>query len=106
MIRRGFALAPIVALLLTSPVAAAPRMHVMVIDKLKFGPAPTGVRVGDTIVWQNRDIFRHTATSKSGGFDIDLAAGKSGKSVVKTAGAFPFVCKFHPGMRGVLKVAK
>ena len=103
---RGFALAPVAALLLAPPAVAAPRTHVVVIDKLKFGPAPANVKVGDMIVWQNRDIFRHTATSKAGGFDVDLPAGKSGKTVLRKAGDLPFVCKFHPGMKGVLKVSK
>ena len=101
-------LGPAAAVLLLAPVgaAAAPRTHVVTIDKLKFGPMPAKVKVGDTIVWRNRDIFRHTTTSKAGGFDVDLPPGKVGKTVIRRAGALPFVCKFHPGMRGVLNASK
>jgi plastocyanin len=94
------------ALLLTSaPAAAAPRSYTIVVDKMKFGALPTTVRAGDIIVWDNRDMFRHSATSK-GAFDIDLPAGKVVKVRMKRDGTFAFICKYHPGMKGVLKVAR
>ena len=93
-------------LLLSPPAAAAPRTHVVVIDKMKFGPAPADLKVGDTILWDNRDMFRHTATATDGSFNVDLAAGAKGKTVLRKAGSFSFTCKYHPGMRGVLRVAK
>jgi plastocyanin len=99
---------PVAALLLLSvpPAEAAPQNHVVVIDKMKFGPVPTGVKAGDTILWINRDMFRHTATAMNGAFNIDLPAGAKGKTVVRKSGAISFLCKYHPGMRGVVKVAK
>lgn len=90
-----------------SPAAsAAPRTHVVVIDKMKFGPAPPDVKAGDTIIWENRDIFRHTVTAKNGAFNIDLPAGAKGKTLIRAAGTIAISCKYHPGMRGVIKVAK
>lgn len=85
---------------------AAPPLHVVVIDKMKFGPLPPNVRAGDTILWVNRDLFQHSATARDGSFDIDLPAGKSGRTVVKKIGAIAFACKYHPGMTGVIKVSK
>jgi plastocyanin len=94
------------ALLLTSaPAAAAPRSYTIVVDKMKFGTLPTTVRAGDIILWDNRDMFRHSATAK-GAFDIDLPAGKVVKVKMKRDGTFAFICKYHPGMKGVLKVAR
>jgi len=84
----------------------APRTYTVVIDKMKFGPVPAGLRVGDTILWVNRDLFRHTATAKDQSFDIDLPPDKSGKLVLKHPGTIAFSCKFHPGMRGTLVVAR
>jgi plastocyanin len=100
-------LACLAVLLLPSPpaAAAAPRTHVIVIDKMKFGPIPATIGAGDTIVWVNKDIFRHTATSKAGGFDVMLPAGAKASAVVRKAGAFPVVCRYHPGMRATLKVS-
>ena len=108
MVRRGVALAAGVAVLLpmSAPSVAAPRTYVVVIDKMRFGAVPAGLKPGDAVIWENRDIFRHTATAKDGSFNVDLPAGKKGKTVLGKAGIFAFSCKYHPGMRGVLKVAK
>ena len=106
--RRAVIAAPAVllALALAPAAVAAPKTHTVVIDKMKFGPAPAGVRVGDTILWVNKDLFRHTATARDKSFNIDLPAGKSGRTRVTKAGALPFYCVYHPGMKGVLKAAK
>ncbi len=94
-----------VALLLTaSPAVAASREHVVVIDKMKFGPVAANLRKGDAIVWVNRDIFRHTATAANRSFDVDLPPGAKVRIVLKSTGSIPFVCRYHPGMRGVLQV--
>lgn len=87
-----------------SPAAAAARTYTVVMDKMKFGPVPQGLRKGDSIVWINRDFLRHTATAADRSFDVDLPAGAKGKIVLKRSGTIPFTCKFHPGMRGVLEV--
>jgi plastocyanin len=104
---RLFILAPTAALLLWLPpisAEAAPHTYFVVIDKMKFGSLPSDVRVGDTIIWDNRDMFRHTATATNGAFNVDLAAGAKGKTVMRKAGAIAFSCKYHPGMRGTLQV--
>jgi len=93
------------SLLLPCPAAAAPQTHVVVMEKMKFGAIPA-VKAGDIILWVNKDMFRHTATAKDGSFNIDLPAGAKGKTLIRKAGAIPFFCKYHPGMRGVLKVSK
>jgi len=93
------------ALLPSAPAAAAPRTYTIVVDKMKFGAMPGEVRKGDVIVWDNRDMFRHSATDK-GVFDIDLPAGKAVRMRATKTGTFEFVCKYHPGMKGVLKVTE
>jgi plastocyanin len=92
------------ALLLTSPAAAAPHIWTVVLDKMKFGPLPNQLHKGDSIVWVNRDFLRHSATAANHSFDVDLPAGAKGITVVKSAGAIAFACRYHPGMRGVLQV--
>ncbi|HWQ86394.1 cupredoxin domain-containing protein [Brevundimonas sp.] len=87
------------------PAAARARTHTIVMEKMRFGPSPAGVRVGDTIVWINRDLFRHTATARDRSFDIDLAPGASGRTVMRRAGSLPYICRFHPGMTGRLTVS-
>lgn len=92
-------------LTIPSPAATAPRTHSVVVDKMKFAAVPQNIRKGDIIIWDNRDMFRHSATTK-GSFDVDLPAGEAVKMRVTAAGTFPFLCKYHPGMKAVLKVAK
>jgi len=94
------------ALPLWGGAAVAPTRHVVVVDQMKFGPLPATLHVGDTIVWINHDLFRHSATARDGSFDLDLPAGGSGTIVLRKAGAIAFACKYHPGMRGVIRVAK
>lgn len=86
--------------------AAKPRTHTIIIDKMKFGPAPSNVRVGDAIVWVNKDIFRHTATARDRSFNLVLAPGERGRIIVKHSGATSFYCIYHPGMKGQYVVAK
>jgi plastocyanin len=87
------------------PAPRAPATYTVVIDKMAFGATPNGAHVGDTIIWVNRDMFRHTATASDHSFNLDLMPGKSGRIVLKRAGRIAFACTFHPGMKGVIAVA-
>jgi len=104
--RLGVPQIALAVLLLSSPPAvAAPQTHVVVIDKMKFGAVPASVRVGDRILWVNKDMFRHTATAKDGSFNVDLPPGAKGTSIVRKAGALLVNCRYHPAMRATLKVS-
>ncbi|HEU4819860.1 MAG TPA: cupredoxin domain-containing protein [Qipengyuania sp.] len=94
------------ALLLWLPAGAQPasRTYVVTVDKMKFGPVPAELHRGDIVIWDNRDIFRHSATASDGSFDIDLPAGKKVRLVIRKRGLIRFLCKYHPGMRGVLRI--
>jgi plastocyanin len=59
---------------------------------------------GDVITWDNRDILRHSATASDHSFDADLPPGAKARTVLTRSGAISFVCRYHPGMRGVLQV--
>ncbi len=98
--------AAVLALPPASPAAAAPKVHTIIIDKMKFGPAPAGIRTGDTIIWVNRDMFKHSATARDKSFNVELPPGTSGKTVIRHSGTIAFYCIYHPGMTGSLSVAK
>ncbi|MGB5853391.1 MAG: cupredoxin domain-containing protein, partial [Rhodanobacter sp.] len=83
--------------------ASAQRVHVVVIDKMAFGPMPVDVRAGDIIEWANHGILEHTATARDGSFDIDLKPGATARMTAK-AGSFIVFCKFHPTMQANLVV--
>ncbi len=95
----------IVALLVAAGATiASAATHTVVIDGLKYEPETLTAKVGDRIVWINKDPFPHTATS-AGAFDSrEIAAGKSWTYTARKAGEYGYICTLHPTMRGVLKV--
>lgn len=86
--------------------AAEPAVHTVTIDATAFTPASLSIRAGDTVRWVNKDVIPHTATARQkGGFDSGtLGAGKSWEHRFQTTGEFPYVCTFHPTMKGTLRV--
>ena len=98
--------AAVLALPPASPAAAAPKVHTIIIDKMKFGPTPAGIHTGDTIIWVNRDMFKHSATARDKSFNVDLPPNSRRKTVIRHSGAIAFYCIYHPGMTGSLSVAK
>ena len=84
--------------------ARKPVTHTVTIDAARFSPADLSVSVGDSIVWVNKDILAHTATSSKPGFDSKvIAPGKSWRYTVRRKGEFPYTCVFHP-MSAMLRV--
>ena len=92
--------------LAVAPAAAEAKVHTIVVEKMRFGPAPAGLRVGDTIVWVNRDPVRHTATARDKSFNVDLPPRASGKTVIRRAGPIAVYCVFHPAMTAKLSVVR
>jgi plastocyanin len=84
---------------------AAPKTYVVRIEQLMFGPPPAGLHVGDTIEWDNADLFEHTATATNGAFDLDMRPGAHARVVLGKAGDIDYICSLHPGMAGRLTVA-
>ena len=83
--------------------AAKAATHTVAIDGTTFQPAALTVKVGDSVVWVNKDPFPHTVTA--GGFDShEIAPGKSWKYTATKKGEFAYVCIFHPTMKATLKV--
>jgi plastocyanin len=87
-----------------SPTATQKTFHVVVKD-LMFGATPPEIHVGDTLEWDNADLFLHSATAADGSFDVDLKPGAHVAMPLKKAGTFDFVCKYHPNMKGRLVVS-
>lgn len=84
---------------------AKPVTHTVTIEEMQFKPAELTVKVGDSIVWVNKDMFPHTATSKAKAFDSQqIDPGKSWTYRAATKGAGPYICSLHPTMQGTLRV--
>ena len=101
--RRGPLFAAVVGVLLpiALPASAAAATHVVVIDQMKYAPLPP-LRVGDTITFVNKDMFRHTVTAPNNSFNLDLMPGARGSLRINSAGQAAFYCTYHPGMRGIM----
>jgi plastocyanin len=81
------------------------KTHTVTMENMRFQPAVLAVAPGDTIVWINKDLVPHTATSQSGGFDSNLIlASESWSYTVQKKGDFAYICTFHPDMKGMLRV--
>ena len=109
MRRTAFVIA--LSLLVCSMLAAAtkhrkPKTHTVVMEAMAFRPAALTISSGDTIVWVNKDLVEHTATSAiAGGFDSKMIRpGNSWKHTIRTSGTLPYVCTYHPTMKGTLQV--
>ena len=67
-----------------------PKTHTVTIEGMRFQPETLTVAPGDTIVWVNKDLVPHTATSKAGGFDSKvIQADKSWRFTVRNKGTSP-----------------
>jgi plastocyanin len=91
--------------LVASAVPAQAETIQIVIQNLVFAPAEVSAKVGDTIEWVNKDVFAHTATARNGDFDVNQPPKKTVTSVLSKAGTVEFYCRFHPNMKGVLRIA-
>lgn len=78
----------------------APRRLVVEIRGFEYHPDTVEAAVGDTIVWINRDMVPHTATAADRWDSGLIAAGDSASRVVAEEDAAPYVCTYHPNMRG------
>ena len=80
--------------------------HTVTIEGMKFQPEELTVASGDVVVWVNKDLVAHTATSSEPGiFDSKLIApDKSWKFTARKKGDLAYVCTYHPTMRAMLHV--
>ena len=100
------ALALVVGIVGYTAAASKARTHTVTIEDMRFQPAVLVVAPGDTIVWVNKDLVPHTATSQKGGFDskVILASESWRHTVQKKKGDLAYICTLHPAMKGTLRV--
>ncbi len=89
----------------TVAAAAAPgTTHRILIQGFAFVPERIEVAVGDTVVWENKDIVPHTATARKGFDSKNLEPGQTWSYVAKRQGRYEYICTYHPTMKGQLVV--
>ena len=88
----------------------APRIHIVVIEGMQFNPRTVRVREGEQVVFNNRDLFPHTATSKTkqaNSFDSGMIkAGESWTFTPRAGDAIHYACTLHPTMEGEIVVER
>lgn len=106
MTRRVFCLLALAGLAAAWDSEAAPaRVHRVAIRGMVFQPAVLQVAPGDVVVWSNEDVVPHTVTSEDRGLDSgQIDPGKSWRATLGSAGDLAYVCLYHPGMKGRVKV--
>jgi plastocyanin len=90
--------------------ANAATSHPVTIQGFAFNPQEVDVNVGDTVVWTNADAATHTVTSGQFGVQTgvfssgNVASGGTFSHTFDTAGSFPYYCRIHDEMTGVINV--
>jgi plastocyanin len=75
------------------------------IDNFAFAPQELTIPTGSTIAWINKDDTPHTVTSDDGAFASPIMdTDQSFQFKFLKAGRFPYRCKLHPTMTGVVVV--
>ncbi len=75
------------------------------IDNFSFAPKQLTVKAGTTVVWTNKDDIPHTVTSDTNVFSSQLMdTNAKFQFTFAKPGKFPYFCKVHPMMTGVVAV--
>jgi plastocyanin len=79
------------------------------VKSLSYDPKVVEARVGDTVVWSNSSLTKHTATSDDDGKTFDTAEIKPDETSppvkFEKAGEFNYHCKVHgKSMSGTIVV--
>jgi plastocyanin len=71
-----------------------------------FGPGKVTAKVGDVIVWTNKDSVPHTATLDDDSCTTgSLGKDASGALVFSAPGTYPYHCRIHPDMTGTIEIS-
>lgn len=103
---RGGSAAIALALVAAAAMPASAETITVTIENLSFKPAEVTAKVGDTILWINKDIFDHTATARDNSFDIVQPTKSSISQTLTNIGVFDYYCRYHPNMTGRLVVGR
>jgi plastocyanin len=73
-------------------------------DGVSYSPTQVSAHIGDTIEWVNNDILVHTATARSGEWDLLIQPNQKKSVTLKSAGKVEYYCRYHPNMVGQITV--
>jgi len=111
--RHRLGLALLAAALIAAPAAvvhaadsaSGGKEYTVTMSNMAYGALPSGLKVGDTIVWMNQDTVIHSVTARDHSFDLRINPGQTARLPLNKDGRIAFYCLFHPTMRGTMTVA-
>lgn len=98
---------------------AAPSDNTVTMQLIAYKPDTVAVKVGDTVMWEQKDAGAHTVASgtvEQGGAGVteipdgkfssgEIATGDTFEFTFDEAGTYPYFCEIHPAtMRGEVEV--
>jgi plastocyanin len=75
-------------------------------EQVAYSPVQVSARVGDIIEWVNSDILVHTATARSGEWDLIVSPNQKKSVTLRAPGNIEYYCKYHPNMVGQITVSQ
>jgi plastocyanin len=84
--------------------AAEARDYQVTMANMAYGPIPSGLKVGDSITWVNKDSVPHTVTARDHSFDLRIGPHQQGRVTLTKAGTYQIYCIIHSPMRTSLTV--
>ncbi len=105
-VRRLLPAAALVAAAFAVPAGASAETDSVSIEQSAFTPPQIAALVGDTVSWRNGSLRDHTVTTADDSFGSlnHIAPGGFYSASFASAGAFPYYCTIHPGMKGEVDV--
>ena len=98
-------LAVLVALALAVGAEAAGDETEVAIPGRLFAPGELDALAGQTVTWRNADSGSHTVSSEDDVFDSGyLSPGSTFSHTFASTGTFPYFCRIHRSMRGLVRV--
>jgi plastocyanin len=96
----------VVAAALVLPFGGIARAAVIQVtmEGVSYSPAQVSAHIGDTIEWVNNDILVHTATARSGEWDLVIQPTQNKSVTLKSAAKIEYYCRYHPNMVGQITV--
>lgn len=73
-------------------------------EGISFTPATVGLKAGGTVTWKNTSDISHNVTG-DGYASKTLDVGDTFEHTYDTPGTYSYMCTFHAGMNGTVKVS-
>ena len=81
-----------------------PQTHTILLENNQFKPTKLDIKIGDSIIWINKDSNQHTITFEDARLNKILNKGETISYTFKEEEEARYFCRFHSGMQGSIKI--